>query len=244
MGTSIKGSGSAASAVRSALRGALILVLAVSAGQACAVAQDRQTAKAENAWDPGPLSTPYGDYLAARHAEAINDSPLAARLLERTLKHAPDDPEILRMALHQMLAAGYMGRAVAIAKRYLALRPQSVFAGLTVAVDDVAAGRLDDGVKALKAIPNRGLGGYVVPMTLAWTLAGKKEVSEAFDTLEPFGKRRGLQFIHDLHAALIHDFVGNTEEAGRLFEKVAGGENPHLRLVELAGSFYERHGQA
>ena len=243
MGTSIKGSGMAARATRSGLRGALILAIAVFAGQACAVAQDRQTAKAEKAWDPGPLSTPYGDYLAARHAEAIHDSPLAARLLERTLKHAPNDPEILRMALHQMLAAGYMDRAVTIAKRYLALRPKSVFAGLTIAVDHITAGRLDDGEKVLKAIPNRGLGGYVVPMTLAWTLAGKKEVSEAFDTLEPFGKRRGLQFIHDLHAALIHDYVGNTGEAEQLFGKVVGGDNPHLRLVELAGSFYERHGQ-
>ncbi|HSR54889.1 MAG TPA: hypothetical protein VLN73_01520, partial [Alphaproteobacteria bacterium] len=117
--------------------GAVALIaasIAILAPVACAANQ--QTAKAEDNWDPGPLSTPYGDYLAARHAEAINNAPLAARLLERTLKHSPDDPELLRMALNQSLAAGYMDRAVSMAKRYLKHRPNSIFGRITVAIDE------------------------------------------------------------------------------------------------------------
>jgi len=243
MEPSVNGFGSGTRMGRGPLSAALVIATSLLALAPGAGAADQQTAKVEKAWDPGPLSTPYGDYLAARHAEAINDAALAAKLLERTLKHVPDDPELLRMALNQSLAAGYMDRAVDIAKRYLEKRPNSVFAKMTLAVDEIRAGRLDEAQETLKSTPNRGLGGYVAPLALAWTYAGKGRSSEALEALEPFGKRRGLTFIHDLHAAMIHDLLGETEAAEKLYDKITSGDATHLRLIELAGAFFERHGK-
>ncbi|MDX1484673.1 MAG: tetratricopeptide repeat protein [Alphaproteobacteria bacterium] len=222
---------------------ALAIALLVGAGPGAGLAQTEQAANADaRKWEPGSLSTPYGDYLAARHAEAIHDPELAARLLERILEHAPDDPALLRQALHQMLAAGHMTKATNLARRYIKLRPGSVIAGLTLAVDDIRARRYEDAAVRLKAIPGRGLGGYVVPLALSWTLAGSGQVSDALEALEPFGKRRGLKVIHDLHAALIRDLVGDVGDARELFAEVTKGEQLHVRLVELAGAFFERQG--
>jgi tetratricopeptide (TPR) repeat protein len=221
-----------------------LLILAF-AGVPKAVAVDRETSNVgAKGWAPGPLSTPYGDYLAARHAEAVHDVALAARLFERVLEHAPNHPGILRQAMHQMLAAGRVTKATEIARRYIKMRPKSVIAGLTLVIDDIRAKRLDDAAAKLKEIPGRGLGGYIAPLALAWTLAGQGQTSDALEALAPFGKRRGLKVFHDLHAALIRDLAGDTSDAIELFASITKDKNIHPRAVELAGAFYERQGNA
>ncbi|TDI63834.1 MAG: tetratricopeptide repeat protein [Alphaproteobacteria bacterium] len=236
--------GSGAWALRAVLIAAAASLALSWAGAPLAAAQDRETAKVgAEQWDPGPFSSPYGDYLAARHAEAVHDVALAARLFERILSHAPTHPGILRQAMHQMLAAGRFAKAAGVARRYIKIRPKNVIAGITLAIDDIGAKRLDAAAARLKAIPKRGLGGYVVPLALAWTLAGQGEVSDAFEALEPFGKRRGLKVIHDFHAALIRDLVGDTADADELFASITKDKELHPRTVELAGAYFERQGK-
>ena len=235
--------GSSAWALRAALIAATASLALSWAGAPLAAAQDRETAKVgAKQWDPGPLSSPYGDYLAARHAEAIHDVALAARLFERILEHAPTHPGILRQAMHQMLAAGRIPKAVILARRYIKIRPTSVIAGLTLAIDDIRSNRFESAAKQLRAMPTRGLGGYVVPLVMAWTLAGQEQADDALEALAPFGKRRGLSSVHDLHAASILDVTGEIAGAEELFEKIAKGKRLHSRLVELSGAFFERQG--
>ena len=196
----------------------------------------------DKGWAPGPLATPYGNYLAARHAETMHDSALASRLFARALRHAPDDPVLLRQTLHQMIAAGRMAKATILARRYIKIKPASVTAGLMLAIDDIRSNRFEDAAGRLRAIPTQGLGGYVVPLALGWTLAGQGEADDALDALAPFGERRGLKPIHDLHAALILDVTGETARAKKLFEEIAKDKRAHTRLVELSGAFFERVG--
>jgi tetratricopeptide (TPR) repeat protein len=198
----------------------------------------------DKGWTPGPLATPYGNYLAARHAEKTHDSALASLLFERTLRHAPDDPVLIRQTLHQMVTAGRMTKAVILARRYIKIRPSSVIAGLALAIDDIRSHRFESAAKQLRAMPTGGLGGYVVPLVLSWTLAGQGQADDALEALAPFGKRRGLTAIHDLHAASILDVTGETSRAEELFEKITKGKRLHTRLVELSGAFFERQGNA
>ncbi len=232
---------------RSALIGAgLVLGLVLSgAGAPKALAEGREIAKAPaDKWMPGPLSTPYGDYLAARHAEAIHDSALAALLFERILEYAPDHPGILRQTMHQLLASGRVTEATKIAKRYIKKRPKNMMAGLVLAVEDIRAKRFEAATARLKAIPNRGLGAYIAPLALAWTLAGQGETSDALEALAPFGKRRGLKTVHDLHAALIRDMAGDTADATELYASITKQKGLHPRTVVFAGAFFERLGKA
>jgi tetratricopeptide (TPR) repeat protein len=190
--------------------------------------------------------SPYGDFLAGRHAERVYDFGRAASLLGRALNHSPDNPALQRQAMHQMLAAGRFDDVVRVATRYLKHEPESVLAGLALVVDDLARGRIDAAVARLKPIPARGLGGYFVPLASAWVkVAQKRPPDEALAALAPLAKLRGGKSFHAYHAALIHDLGGNVAEARKLFDGLGeSGYAGYSRMVAVAGAFYERAGDA
>lgn len=190
--------------------------------------------------------SPYGDFLAGRHAERVYDFDRAASLLGRALNHSPDNPALQRQALHQMLAAGRFEDVVRVATRYLKHEPESVLAGLALVVDDLARGRIDAAAARLKPIPARGLGGYFVPLASAWVkVAQKRPAAEALAALAPLAKLRGGKSFHAYHAALIHDLGGNVAEARKLFDGLGeSGYAGYSRMVAVAGAFYERAGDA
>lgn len=189
--------------------------------------------------------SPFGDFLAARHAERINDAVRAAELFERTLRHSPDNPALMRQTMHQMLAAGRVDDAAAVARRYIRHEPKSVIAGLTLAVADMAGRRTGAAAERLAKVPTTGLGGYFVPLTLAWARFAEGDTQAALKALAPLAAMRGGQPFHDYHAALILDLAGDTVRAGEFFEKLsANGFSGYSRFVELAGGYWERNGAA
>jgi tetratricopeptide (TPR) repeat protein len=188
-------------------------------------------------------ASPYGDFLAARHAERQNDYARAATLFARSLAHSPDNPALMRQTLHQMLAAGRLDEAAKVARRYIKHEPESVIAGLFLAVMDTHSGRLPAAAKRLAKIPSRGLGAYFVPLTMAWTQLALADSAAALKALAPLAKLRGGGSFHDYHAALILDFAGDAAQARVYFDKLGtDGFASYVRIVELAGDFYRRQG--
>lgn len=192
----------------------------------------------------GLLSSPYGDFLAARHAERTYDAARAAELFAHTLAHSPDNPALMRQAMNQMLAAGRIADASAIAVRYLVVEPESVLAGLTVAVMDLVRRKPEAAAERLAKLPLRGLGGYFVPLTLSWARFALGDTEAALKALEPLGKLTGGQPFVDYHAALMFDIAGDNERAAQRFEKLSADNYAgYVRFVEAAGSFWERRGE-
>ncbi len=204
-----------------------------------AVGLSTGTARAE-------VSSPFGDFLAGRHAERVYDFDRAASLLGRALAHSPDNPALQRQALHQMLAAGHFDDVVRVAPLYLKHEPRSVIAGLALVVDDLAAGRAQAAETRLKSLPARGLGSYFVPLASAWVhLALKRPVAEALAALAPLEKLRGGKSFFDYHAALVQDLGGNADEARKLFDALGTRRYAgYARMVAVAGAFYERAGDS
>lgn len=193
----------------------------------------------------GLPSSPYGDFLAARHAERTFDAARAAELFAHTLAYSPDNPALMRQAMNQMLAAGRVADAAAIALRYLQVEPESVMAGLTVAVMDLARKKPEAAAERLAKLPLRGLGGYFVPLTLSWAKFAQGDTEGALKALEPLAKLSGAQPFVEYHAALMLDLAGDTERAAARFEKLATDNFAgYVRFVEAAGSFWERRGDA
>ncbi|MFM2130427.1 MAG: hypothetical protein RL477_1973 [Pseudomonadota bacterium] len=222
--------------------GAVVILAAAGlhAGPAGAEVPAAQSAATAQALE----TSPYGDFLAARHAERSYNAPRAAELFAHTLRHSPDNPALMRQTMNQMLAAGRIGDAAKIAGRYLAHEPESVIAGLTLAIDDLANRKTRAAADRLEKIPMRGLGGYFVPLTLGWTKFALGDTEGAVKALEPLGRLQGSQPFVDYHAALMFDLAGDKERAGQRFEKLAAdGFAGYVRFVEAAGSFWERHGE-
>lgn len=226
----------------STARGLAALVALAVAG-AC-TGSLRAEAPAQAAGDADTLRSPFGDFLAARHAERTNDAARAAELFTSILTHSPDNPALMRQATNQLLATGRVAEAAAVAARYMKHEPESVLAGLTLAMAELAARKTGAAEERLAKLPMRGLGSYFIPLTLSWTKFARGNVDGALETLAPLAKLRGGQPFVDYHSALMLDLANQNERAAEHFEKLsADGFSGYVRFVEAAGGFWERRGE-
>jgi tetratricopeptide (TPR) repeat protein len=185
-----------------------------------------------------------GAYLAGRHAQAERDMGRAADLLGRALKMDPDSHRLRRRTFTVLLAEGRVDEAVVLARGLIGGEGDASFSRLTLAVERIGAGRFDEALKHLDALPKDGIMSYLVPLLGAWAEAGKDDFAAAREALKPLADKNGSLALYDLHVALVQDRAGNTRAAVESYRRVADGQTGlSLRLVQLLGSLYERSGK-
>jgi tetratricopeptide (TPR) repeat protein len=189
--------------------------------------------------------SPYGSYLAGRHADRMRQVGLAADLYTLTLTFDPDNPELLRRTYYLSAIEGRMDEAVSLARRLVVLRPKEPLAGVTLALEDARSGNYRAAQERLEALPRNGFNNFIVPMLLAWTLAGQNKPDAAVAALKPLAERSGLKLLRDYHGALIYDRAGNMKAAAEFYAKAAPGKSASfVRIIEAIGAFHERSGRA
>ncbi len=224
----------------------LTLVLAVPA--ACAKGDGERTAgeppgpPARHADLPG--SSPYGSYLAGRHAERSRDTGAAARFLSETLAADPENVALLRRTFILMISDGRVEESLDLARRLIQWQEKEPVSNLLLAVE---AARNKDFLVAgerLSGLPRRGGNEILVPLLLGWMWFGENKPDEAMKALAPLGKVQGFESFYDLHSAALLDLAGRTDEAGELYERALGAsKRPSLRLIVALASFYQRTGR-
>ena len=189
--------------------------------------------------------SPYGSYLAGRHADKMREVGLAADLFTLTLAFDPDNPDLLRRTYYLSATEGRMDEAVSLARRLVALRPNAPLAGVTLALEDARSGNFRAAQERLEKLPRNGFNNFIVPMLLAWTLAGQNKPDDAVAALKPLAERSGLKLFRDYHGALIYDLAGDMKAAAESYAKAVPGKSASfVRIIEAIGTFYERSGQA
>jgi tetratricopeptide (TPR) repeat protein len=114
----------------------------------------------------------------------------------------------------------------------------------------LALGELKEGQYAaaearLTPLVPQGLNGFVIPLVRAWVAAGEGQPDKALQVLSPVGQQQGFEAVYQLNVGLINESAGRPGAAGEAFGKaLASAETPPFRLVQIAGGFYERSGQA
>ena len=192
---------------------------------------------------PYPVETIVGAYLAGGVAERVNDARASARYMNRVLAADPANPGLLRRALQAALLAGDFPTAashtasLSTMQQSLGLIEQLVQA--TEALDAGDSGRAGE---IAAGIGGGGLGGLTAPFLAAWSAVGDGDAEAALAALEPIRSRPGLTALAALHAALIHDALGNPEAARTAYD-AAVAEFASLRIIQLAGNALERQGQ-
>lgn len=188
--------------------------------------------------------SPFGNYLAGRHAQKKNDFSAAADLLSRALGESPDNEQLRRRAFLAQLSDGHVKEAIALSKGIVDTDNISPIARLTGVVDAVKAGDLATAEAELLKFPERGFSGFMKPLLLGWSIVGQGRGDDALAALEPLKKQSGLRVLYELHAGLISDAAGKSVEAVGHFKRA--GENARrstLRVVQALGSQYERAGE-
>jgi tetratricopeptide (TPR) repeat protein len=189
--------------------------------------------------------TAIGNFLAARQAQRTRDSSSAARFIRDALRQDPDNAEFLSRATNIFIEDGQFDAAVDAARRAAARGPSQPIATLTLAAAAVKAGNYADASALLSGLPAGGINRVLVPLLRAWAVAGQGDAAAALELMKPLNDVNGFRALAAFHAALIEDALGRATEAEAQFRKALEGEStPSARLVEFAGAFFERQGQA
>ncbi len=187
--------------------------------------------------------SPYGHYLAGRHADRQRDLSLAADFMLRALELDPDNLQILARAFALAAGDGRNVEAVDLAKRLVKIRPDHATARLVLAVDAVLRGDYPDADAQVTAMPGDGLAQVVSSIAGAWIALGDGNKQKALERVNALAEVNGFKAIYHLQMGLLLDVAGETAAAEADYD-LARQESgrPWLRLAVLAGNAYERLG--
>ena len=224
------------------VRRACVLLAMVGWLAACADAPRSSGAETATAVTP---QSPYGSYLAARHAQIESDYRDAARFMDKALAANPDNLGLTRRTFVLRVSEGHIAAAVPLAKRLVDLEGNSGLAALVLLVEDIKAGNYPAAAMLAAAMPRQGAERYSLPLLSAWIEVGRHNVDAALKDLDAMGDLHGLEPLRDLHVALIEDYADYIDAAQANYRKTLAEQKPPTwRVISVAGNFFERHGRS
>ena len=187
--------------------------------------------------------SPYGHYLAGRHADRQRDLSLAADFMLRALELDPDNLQILARAFALAAGDGRDVEAVDLAKRLVQVRPDHATARLVLTVDSMLRGDYPEAEAQIAAMPSEGLAQVVSSIAGAWVALGDGNKQQALERIGALAQVNGFEAVYHLQMALLLDAAGETAAAEADYDRAreASGR-PWLRLAVLSGNAYERLG--
>jgi len=119
--------------------------------------------------------TPYGAYLAGRHAQERRDYTAAAAWFEDALKSDPESPELITRTFLMEASEGRFDRARALAEKALRLDPTDAVGQLILLIDRVETGDNAGALARAETLPADGLHRFLGPVARAWTSAASDD---------------------------------------------------------------------
>ena len=185
-----------------------------------------------------------GNYLAGRQAERSFDFGEAADRLTVALARDPTNVTLRQRVFLLQLSDGRLDESLRSAKALQEAKVALPLVTLRLALEAV---RTDDFGRAKELVasldPTR-YQAFMRPAGLAWLkLADGDGIEAALAALDSLSAEPGFAALHLLHQALLNDSAGAVEAAQRAFEALLERDpTPSLRILQLAGNFFERRG--
>lgn len=189
------------------------------------------------------IPTVTGSYLAARFAALEGDVGHALNYIDSAIGTAQKSTDqIVAQAYRLSLFAGDYPKALEYSQRLAeSYRDPLLDPSVLRLVMAVKSGNAEAAAKHAESMRTDGVLTLFAPLMQAWVdYANQKEPK--LEMIKAVMKHSGefkplLQF----QLALIHDAVGNTEEAKLLFDEIAKKERLSHHLAEVLLDFYQRH---
>lgn len=188
-------------------------------------------------------SSPFGSYLAARHASAQRDAAAAAAYYRAALRADPKNTELLERAFISVLADGDIDEAVKLAERVLQVNKNDRVARLVLGVRSVKTKQWPSARQNLAASVRGPVTDLTAALLIAWSQYGAGDVKAAVETIDRLVGADWYALFKDLHAGMILDAAGQRKEAGRRLERAYKADSTALRVVEAYGSWLSREGR-
>ena len=192
----------------------------------------------------GPAASPYGAYLAGRHAQEQDAFGAAASWYEQALRADPQSPELISRTFVMEANEGHFDRALPLAEKALKLDSSDAAADLVLLVDRAKSGDKAGALARAEALPDDGLHRYVSPLARAWTRVAMGNLPGAEAALHDLDKFDGFAPLEYFQLGLIYDFAENPIKAEELYKKtLAATGQLNWRLADAMANFYQRHGR-
>ncbi len=190
------------------------------------------------------IESPFGHYLAGRHARTTRDITSAADFYSQVLDEDPENAQILRRTFFLLVADGRVAEAVPLAERIAEKPTRNGVSILVLALRDFRRGAYEEVLVRLGTAPRTGFNTLLLPLAAAWAQAAQDRSEAAIEALDPLAATESFAPFQAYHTALIQDFLKRPEAADAAFrEAVAATSGGTLRLIEAYGAFLERQGR-
>ncbi len=187
-----------------------------------------------------------GAYLAANHANAVNDYAAAAAFYSKALLQDPDDAFILQNAILSYAITGEIDGAIKLSKEITNLEFGSQLSDLILLSSAVQKGEFKDGLVLLEKTKDR-LSPLLYGLLKGWLQVGSGDMSAAAQQFDSMDKPDALRVFAQYHKALAIAMAGDFERADKIMQGEAG--NPlhinrgsllaHAQILTQLGKFDE-----
>jgi tetratricopeptide (TPR) repeat protein len=185
-------------------------------------------------------SAAYGPFLAARYADAQQDSAAATHYYALALQADPDNQALINEGFIAALLAG-SPRAPGLAREVNGNALAVMLLGNQAALQ----GEYAAAEKNFSLLPRDNLSALLSPLLIAWAKVGAGDAAGALSGLVPLAAGSPFGSVFVLNAALIADQSGDMKDAAQLYNAAGSADQaPNLRLAQIMASWYAREGNA
>lgn len=193
------------------------------------------------------VDSPYGQFLAARHAAQIHDHEAAARYYTRALAAEPGNLTLVKGAFTALLGNGQFTQALSLAPTINTATPGDHIARMALASGAMLRRDFDGALSLATDGPQNGIHAAFNPLIAAWAHVGKGNAAEAKAALARLERNPLFGGVHDHLKPLLLEAAGLEEEAATAYAAAAARPervgtrqaDAHIRLLARQGKLAE-----
>ncbi|MEK9971702.1 MAG: tetratricopeptide repeat protein, partial [Ferrovibrio sp.] len=190
------------------------------------------------------LDSPYGNFLAARHARQTNDNTAAANYYLRALREDPDSAQLAQGAFIALIADGRVGESVVLVPSLRQLNPTEYLPRMTQASAQMLARDYDGVLRLVAEGPTGGIHAAFNPLLLAFAHAGKGEADQAIASLQKLERHPLMSGVYMHLKPILLEVLNQQEPAEAAYrEAIEGRDRAGTRQVDGYARFLERQGR-
>ncbi len=195
--------------------------------------------------EPSDMLSPYGHFLAARHARLSFDYTAAADYYLKALSEEPRSGLLAQGAFLSLLADGRVPQALELAPVLRDNNPADHMARISVVTGAMLRRDYDSALRVVAEGPTSGIHSAFNPLIAAWAYAGKGEADRALEALGRLDRNPLFGGVHDHLKPMLLELLGRTREAEADYrEALAKPERVGIRMADAYARFLERQGRA
>ncbi|WP_428376618.1 tetratricopeptide repeat protein [Lichenicoccus sp.] len=186
-----------------------------------------------------PPPPAFGTYLSGVVAAALGDADTASGKLLQVLGTDPDNPGLRSQAFIFSTLAGRPDAA-----RLAPSIADNPLAPIVIGNAAALAGRWTEAQASYGRIEHTPLNQLLQPLLLAWSEQGAGQTDLALTRLVPLTQSNPIAGVYALHAAMIADLAGRTDQAASLYQQaVSLYPGSDVMLVQAYAGFLARQGK-